>query len=381
MASDKGYFGYIRRLMMMVGIWRLLDYQTSTLKRRIYEVYAVLFQLICLSALVSLIGELPILFRTNNATAAMDNIGKIIATVVVIFKMTMWRSNQMLRLMRLVLHQDSDIRLQPDSQIKAIYQRHQNYDDKFISLIVSSAVMIAVCAAGFGDVDCYLYTRQFRNLNQTQKPLPMNLWYPFDRNRHYVFVLIDQNIRPSMACLCIGVVSASVNSVIVFLKLQLTLLQRNFRSFDGCKGNDLKALCVEHQKLIEFVAIFNGAMRNIIFLEYTVSSLTFATVIFQITTGDQLVFSFTMLAYISLQLLTFAWNSNEILIQSIELAKAIYESRWYDQSKSTKLLLYTMMMRCQKPLCLRIGLLGVMDLNAGLSRLKLGYSYTSVMKT
>ncbi|XP_060525201.1 odorant receptor 49b-like [Cylas formicarius] len=81
-----------------------------------------------------------------------------------------------------------------------------------------------------------------------------------------------------------------------------------------------------------------------------------------------------------IQLLTFAWSCNEIIIQSAELAAALFESDWYNCDSKTKVIVHIMMMRCQKPLCLRNGSFGVMDLEVGVSRLKLAYSYTSLMK-
>ncbi|XP_060525188.1 odorant receptor 43a-like [Cylas formicarius] len=115
-------------------------------------------------------------------------------------------------------------------------------------------------------------------------------------------------------------------------------------------------------------------------LDYTVCSLTFALLILQIIAGEELLIKFTILTFTTLQLMTFSWNCNEIILQSMELAKALFNRDWYNQNRHAKILIHVMMMRCQKPLSLRIGWLGVMDLDAGISRLKLGYSYTSIMK-
>ncbi|XP_060522699.1 odorant receptor 30a-like isoform X2 [Cylas formicarius] len=388
MWTSTRYFRYIRFLMMTVGIWRIQGEELSVIHKYLYQTYSMVFQLICSSAVVSLVVEIPTLLGKDTA-AVMDNVGRLMIYFVIVFKMSMWQSKRMLRLLHIALQQDNEISHKSDEKVQQIYEWHVNYDNKVISAILVLAILIGICVAILGDIECYKFFKKSLRNNVTEKPLPLNLWYPFDRNKYYTWVLIDQNIRSTFSCLCIGVVGASVNSVVIFLKLQLKLLQYYFRYMGNCKArnilerniaeNNLKSLCIKHQRLIEYVQTFNKCVRNVILLEYTVSSLTFAIIILQITAGEPLIFNFTMLTYTAIQLLTFAWNCNEIIVQSLQLAISLYESKWYEQSKSAQQIIHIMMIRCQRPLYLRIGFLGVMNLEAGLSRLKLGYTYTSVM--
>ncbi|XP_060522969.1 odorant receptor 30a-like [Cylas formicarius] len=385
MNSTSKYFSHIRFLMMLVGIWRIQGEKMSTLKIYLYQTYSVVFQLICASAVISLVVEIPALLGRDTA-AVMDNVGRLMIYVVIIFKMSMWQSKRMLHLLQIALDEDREIFNDTDEKIRQIYEWHISYDNKLIWIIVALAILIAVCIAILGDVECYRFFKEYGQNNLTDKPLPLNLWYPFDRNKYYILVLIDQNIRPTLACLSIGVAGASVNSVVIFLKLQLRLLQYNFKHAEVCKGKEnkcteynLKVLCAKHQQLIKYIQGVNQCVKNVILLEYAVSSLTFAIIILQITAGEPLVFNFTMLTYTAIQLITFAWNCNEIIVQSFQLAMSLYESKWYEQTNSVQRIIYIMMIRCQRPLSFRIGFLGVMNLEAGLSRLKLGYTYTSVM--
>ncbi|XP_060524699.1 odorant receptor 49b-like isoform X2 [Cylas formicarius] len=389
MSSKKGYFAYIRFLMMVVGIWRIEHWGSrSNTGKVVYKAYSVTFQLICWSAMVSLAVELPELIRTDTV-AAMDNVGRFIILGVIIFKMVMCQSERVLKLLRLALAQDAQILTETNAAVKMIYERHVSYDNKFVSLLVTSATCMGVCVSILGDVKCYEFLKRAENRNVSDKPVSSRYWYPFDRDDHYALVMVDQNLRPTLACLCMGVVSAFVNCVVVFLRLQLKLLQYDFRhvgKFDeklktASAERTVKMLCLKHQRLIEYVGEFNYSLKDIIFLEYMVTSVSFATLTVQIIAGQQVIFNLTVLMFTIVQLLTFAWNSNEIIAQSLELSFALYESRWYEQTSATKTLIHIMMMRCQKCLCLKIGVLGAMDLSAGISRLKLGYSYTSLMKT
>ncbi|XP_060522081.1 odorant receptor 30a-like isoform X2 [Cylas formicarius] len=353
MLSTQRYFRFIRQLMMIIGTWTVQTGELSTLKKRLYQVYAITFQVICTSGSLSLLAEVPALIKTSSITSAavMDNVGRLMIYVVIMFKIFMWQSKRMLNLLSVALQQDSELAGETNPKIVKIYKKHVSQANNVVTIIFSSGILIGIGVALIGDLNCYMYFKNQKGSDLKENPLPLNLWYPFDKNKYYTLVLLDQNIRPILTCLCIGVVGASINSIVMFLKLQLTLLQHQFRIVDKFEAVEynLKFLCLKHQKLIEFVEGFNESAKNVILLEYTVSSITIAIIIIQ-------------------------------LISSTALANALYESNWYEQSKSVKRILQIMMCRCEKPLRLRIGMFGAMDLDAGVSRLKLGYSYTTLVK-
>ncbi|XP_060532243.1 odorant receptor 30a-like isoform X3 [Cylas formicarius] len=380
MDTRKSYFYYIKFLMMIVGIWGLSDHNSSRIKKKFYATYSVLFQLVYLSAMVSLSADLPSLLKTNSPIA-MENMGRFIFCLVTMIKMVMCRSKGVLDLIEDALRQDRELFVQDDTEIGNIYRWHVNFDNKIISLIVTSAALVSLSIAVIGDANAM---RRFKKGNATESPLPLHYWYPFNTDKYFTFVIIDQNVRPTLVLFCLGVVSAFVNCLIIFMRAQLMALQFNFRHFHQYRSHRspediLKLLCIKHQGLIKCIGQFNASLKNIILLEYTIVSITFGTVILQITAKNQIVVNSLALIFTTIQLLAFSWSSNEIIVQSSELAVALFESNWCDQNKQTKKLIQIMMMRCQRPLCLRIGQLGLMDLNAGMSRLKLGYSYTSVM--
>ncbi|XP_060532245.1 odorant receptor 49b-like isoform X4 [Cylas formicarius] len=330
--------------------------------------------------MVSLSADLPSLLKTN-PSIAIEKMGRFIFCFVMTIKMAMCRSKGVLNLIKDALRQDRELSVQDDPEIRNIYKWHINFDNKLISLIVMSAILVGLSVAVIGDADAL---RRFKKGNVTHLSLPMHYWYPFDTDKHLTLAIIDQNIRPILVLFCLGVVSAFVNCLIIFLRVQLMALQFKFRNFDKYRSHRspedvLKLLCLKHQKLIECIGQFNGSLKNIILLDYTMVSVTFGTVILQMTAKSDIVVNSMTLIFTTIQLLAFSWSANEIIVQSTELADALFESNWYDQSKRTKMLIQIMMMRCHRPLCLRIGQFGFMDLNAGMSRLKLGYSYTSIM--
>ncbi|XP_060524443.1 uncharacterized protein LOC132700884 [Cylas formicarius] len=376
------YFRYVKWLMIVAGIWRITIEEFSAPKRKLYHCYTILIQMVFSSPLISYILNVPILLKTD-MPAAISTLGFITFFGVILTKMFMCQSKPIIRLLQLALQSEYQTGGPINTETKAIYEYHIRFDNYVISILFFGAVLMGLCNDVFGDIDCYMYFQQHRGTNITDKLLPLNYWYPFDKNKHYALVLLDQNVRAMLACLVTAIVNAFVNCIFIYVRLQLTLLQYNFRSFRELNSSEgskmLKKLCVKHQDLIRYVQDLSGSFRTIIFLEYMLSSLSLGSQILQITLGIRPFFMFIMLTYTVIQLLIFSWTSNEIIIQSLELSRALFESDWYQFNSKTKVDVHVIMMRCQKPLGLRIGHFGVMDLNVGLSRLKLAYSYASIM--
>ncbi|XP_060524832.1 odorant receptor 49b-like isoform X2 [Cylas formicarius] len=369
---------------MVIGIWKVESPDASVFGKRIYQVYSLSFQLFCYSAALSLLVEIPSLVKTDVAIA-MDNANKFLVYIVIIIKMIAWQSRRMVNLLRVLLEQNRQLQKasRTELHIRRLYRKHARYNHNLMLVLVTSGTVIAISIATVGGVNLYHFVNSPDNINATEKPLPYRYWYPFDPSKYYLVALVDQNIRPTFSCFCIGVTSASLNSLAIFVSVQLKVLQHQFEHFNRQEQEALdclKLLCEKHQRLIVYTTEFSESFKYIVMLDYTVCSLTFALLILQIIAGEELVITFTVLTFTTLQLMTFSWNCNEIILQSMELAKALFNSDWYNQNRHAKILIHVMMMRCQKPLSLRIGWLGVMDLDAGISRLKLGYSYTSIMK-
>ncbi|XP_060536003.1 odorant receptor 30a-like [Cylas formicarius] len=370
---------------MVIGIWRVEDPDTSILRKRIYRVYSVCFQSLCYSVIFSLLAEIPSLLKSDR-TAAVDNGNRFIMyTSHIVFKMIAWQSKRMVALLGVLFRQNREMQAASliDPQIRRLYQRHARFNYKIMFVLFGAGTVLTVSLPAVELMEIYEFLVSSEKANVTEKPLPLRFWYPFDRNKHYVVALVDQGIRPTLSCFCASVTSACLNSLAIFVRAQLKMLQYYFQYFhqrDEEAFVTLKKLCVRHQRLIKCTIEFSESLKYIALMDYTVCSATFALLVVQITIGKDVITSLAVLSFITLQLITFSWNCNEIILQSTELTNALYESDWYDQNQNAKVLIHIMMMRCQRPLSVHMGWLGVMDLEAGISRLKLGYSYTSMAK-
>ncbi|XP_060518035.1 odorant receptor 30a-like isoform X4 [Cylas formicarius] len=240
-----------------------------------------------------------------------------------------------------------------------------------------------------GIVDSYKIYRLEKYSNSTlNKPLPLHFWYPFDEDKFYIWALVHQLAQILLTALYTAAFQTFSSSLLIFLRSQLKILQENFRNFHKFGGTQswqnnpfrsLRMVCLKHQEFIVYVNDLNQWIKPLILMEYGTSSVMFAGAVIQVMAGVNVAFNGLFVFVLCGQLILLAWNCNEILIESGHLANALYESTWYEQDVKTKVLIHFMILRCQRSLGLTIGSFGPMTINAALSRLKLAYSYTSLM--
>ncbi|KAK9729883.1 7tm Odorant receptor [Popillia japonica] len=99
-------------------------------------------------------------------------------------------------------------------------------------------------------------------------------------------------------------------------------------------------------------------MSRLMLIDFAVASMQMATLGLQMIVsgvGWQQMFALEFLIAMLIQLFLFYWHANEIMLQSVEVAKAIWESDWFEYSEDIKKSLVLVILRCQKPLTLSVG--------------------------
>ncbi|XP_060518619.1 odorant receptor Or2-like isoform X2 [Cylas formicarius] len=145
---------------------------------------------------------------------------------------------------------------------------------------------------------------------------------------------------------------------------------------------NLKCLVSDHCSVIRYVKNLNDSVKYPILLEYILNSMSVAAVSVEVIMEEHNNLMFRPAFYLCLlvvQVFTMGLISNEVIIQSIMLTDALYESPWYDQNKYIQKLLLTVIIRCQRPLVLTIGPFQPMTLGSALAICKASYSYVSLM--
>ncbi|XP_060533347.1 odorant receptor 49b-like isoform X2 [Cylas formicarius] len=385
MAPHLEIFRFARITMIVSGIWKLELCDPFKHCSRVYPIYSVMVHVIYTSFPLLLLINFPHLVK-NDPSEAMETISKILYGILSIVKLFSYQSESSQCLLAKAIQEEGHLNDHGDDFVKRIHELHVSYCNVFNKFILMSVVFGGSVLCEFAD--SYKFHRLPKNESvNVAKPLPLPFWYPFDENKHHVWVLVEQLLTIVWCALLFISVQIFSNSALIYMRGQLKILQKSFKEFhqnmvEGDSNSGLTALkhiCVKHQNLIGYINTANRAFRTVVFFEYGISSAMLATALFQVVAGRNVTTNVIHVSVLTSQLLLLAWSSDEIVAQSLELAPALYQSNWYECDKDSRILIRIMLMRCQKPLSIDIGSFGAMTVRSAMSRLKLAYSYTSVM--
>ncbi|XP_060523736.1 odorant receptor 49b-like [Cylas formicarius] len=320
---------------------------------------------------------------------AFQAISMILFSTMASIKGIMCQFKYFVRLQKIIIEEEAMLLAWNDQKTKEIYTKHTKYSKKLSKFFLLAAGLAASVLVEMGCTNSYKVYKMEKRVNVSlEKPLPLKLWYPWDKNRYHILTIMSQFLDIAVTAFYVAVAQIFTTTLLIFLRAKLQIMQHQFRNFDRNFNNrdiitngveTVRMLCVKHQNLIELINSVNEALRNIIFVEFSMSSVMFAAGILQVIAGQDLLlnieFSISMISFLML----LAWNANEIREQSSKLAMALYESKWYEQKHNTKAIIHFMIIGCQKPLSINIGPLGPITVDAAMSRIRLAYSYSSVM--
>ncbi|XP_060533084.1 odorant receptor 49b-like isoform X3 [Cylas formicarius] len=337
-------------------MWRIDPSHLPVSIRFIYVIYSRILQMICLSLTVPMAIHIPSMLQTNT-TAAIDITSKLLYCVLLFAKVVSYPYISE-ELLPQALCFERTLYSEGDSVALAIYAKHVRYCHGLSNFFYTSTIFTGTAFCGFGIFNSYQFHRLHESANVTlKKPLPLMQWYPFDENRYHVWALAQQVVSITVCAMRFDEHSCET----------------------GPLAEGLKSLGIKHQNLIRYINRVNEAFKATVFLEYAVISVILGLVLLQVIAGMDASLNGTFMFVVSSQLLLLAWTADEIVVQSMKLATALFESNWYVHDTELVGSIKFMIARCQKPLSIDIGPFGRMSILSAMSRLKLAYSYSSVM--
>nr|AUF73038.1 odorant receptor [Anoplophora chinensis] len=145
----------------------------------------------------------------------------------------------------------------------------------------------------------------------------------------------------------------------------------------------LRECILKHQEIIEYIKEYNLVMKNIMVLDFLMSSMQLASIVLTLlvtkVTLINTVYSGQFAVCMFLRLLVYYWYANEIMVHGSEIGLALCNSNWYEESERVQKMMVIMLMRCNRELCLEIGPFAAMTLRTFLGILKATYSYITVI--
>ncbi|GLV40357.1 Odorant receptor 43a [Carabus blaptoides fortunei] len=149
-------------------------------------------------------------------------------------------------------------------------------------------------------------------------------------------------------------------------------------------SNSVKKECVKHHNMIiKYVEDLDNLISSVMFLDFMVCSVMLCAIgLWAILEGANIYLIFTMEYLMSLliELFMYSWYANEIILESSNVAKAAWESRWYDCGNNVKKGLILVIMRAQRPCILTAGGFYTMSLQTFLQILQATYSYVALLR-
>ncbi|XP_066247309.1 uncharacterized protein [Euwallacea similis] len=243
-----------------------------------------------------------------------------------------------------------------DSVIKKIHGNQIKFTNIMAVVLVSCSYITGIIYITDGLYRIYSFYEANPNVKPTDpKPHCVLFWFPVNKDVYYKMSMVYEMFHIFQTLNYNGAAQTVVCSMMVFLKTELKILQHNVSSIKYSNDSNiediLKGYSKKHQELIKWVKDFNISFQYIILLEYSVISVTLATILIGIVQS------------------------------SSNLTDAIYFCPWYEFDETSKYLVLFMLLKCKKPLTIANGPFGYLTMEAAASRIKLSYTVVSVFST
>ncbi|PSN35482.1 Odorant receptor 51a [Blattella germanica] len=145
----------------------------------------------------------------------------------------------------------------------------------------------------------------------------------------------------------------------------------------------LRECVAHHQKLLEFTEKLDQLWEFAFFFQFMTVSLLICFIGFQAMSGPLDANLFKMLGYlvsVLFQIFIYCAFGSNLTAKSAEVFNAVYDTDWYNQNNSYKLITKMMIMRSQKPVFLTAGRFGALCLPLFTSMIRSSYSYLALLR-
>ncbi|KAF7284772.1 hypothetical protein GWI33_021640 [Rhynchophorus ferrugineus] len=343
--------------MLIIGIWpsELIE---NPVRKRLYMIHKYILIIFVFSITLSLTIEWLIIYLKNKVPQMFLSL----------------------------LEFEADLKSSDDAEVKMFYRKILK-NNRYLNIGVIIATFFTISSFVIIHL-AKLWQVGVAEWDLNEAGFMYELYVPFDMKKYIVVVLFYNLYTATIGGVLNIMCLITMYTLIIFSALQLSTLSlriKKFHTFVGIYGTNiqatLKVIIKQHQKSIEFVDNLNKSVRYVVFIDFLLNSANVASVLFYLVTVKS-VYLFYAILLLSLQLLqvfALAWVSNEVKLESVKVADAVYESPWYEQDQKIKKMLHIILMRSQKPLAITIGPFKPMTAETAIMTLQASYSYATLM--
>nr|ALR72575.1 odorant receptor OR32 [Colaphellus bowringi] len=314
-------------------------------------------------------------------TAYMQNLNVIIVTLIM-------RSQRMRNVLRYVQHYEN-IKLKDENiAVRDIYMQYVSINHKICRLLIGVVVFTALFYFATGMRNSFLISSTEEC--PMMKGIMFQLWYPMDTKKYFYLVVLNDNLIIINIVITIihakGLIIANMIFAISQMKIlqyELTLVGQIEQETDEDVELRVKKCIMIHQEIARMMDLFVSASKDIILMQYFITSSELALYLLQMMLADSFaVFGRLLMNFIYLFVEVFLlfWCANNVLVESMAISDVIYnESNWITLSNGAKKDMLMMLSRAQVPMAFKATFVGNISLETFTKLLKLCYSVVAFL--
>nr|WJJ63324.1 odorant receptor 24 [Pachyrhinus yasumatsui] len=387
MHKKKGFLNTPKLYMILYGVWPADQIMGEQVKKFyiLYKSVVAIFYHIFAAFLAT---ELVILIVSDKPSERITGSAALVVTVLMLcFKSFIYQKNKVPHMCLTFTEAENDVWKSKDADVQKTYQTSFKWCDYLNTVVIISSCSVVLSFTIYAFFQLYQVGVQgwdFDNMS-----FMYEMYFPLNKTENFAFMAVF-NVWAGLMGIILNIANQTTfYSLIIFAALRFRILQIrikkfNFfaREFDGNIVLTIKKFIRAHQELIRFVESLNEATKSVMLMEFLLNSVNVASVLIQIIRMQsflELAFPVFYFALLIMQVFVLGWTANDIKLQSLAIADAIYESPWYEQNEAAKKLLHIMLLRAQRPLVLTIGPFNPMTTETALMTMKASYSYVTLM--
>ncbi|KAL1492164.1 hypothetical protein ABEB36_012650 [Hypothenemus hampei] len=366
----------------LIGIWPI-ENNKSKLKHIFYRIYGnfLVIWVVVFNVFLAL-GFIKLIIKKESFGRLSNSLSILLTQLLMIVNITIFNQKKVAYLCQDIKIYEKNHLLNPrDPEISVIYEAILK---KCKILNVFTLVTTYGTILLFIVVPLLLLYKTGPNFWKSDAPFMFELYVPFDRQNYYWFLIIANIVTAWLNAVIYITGQTTFYSLFMYGTLRFQILQLKIDKLSTCDEENLfatlKNLIIEHHNTINFIDILNEKISYAVMSTFMVNSIKLGSGVigFMIDIKD-LPFSMIYLTLMLADVYFLGWTCNGIQDQSFRVAERIYAIQWNNKGKAFKFMVQMMMMRAQRPTNIKIGPLGVMNMDTILSTLKTAYSVTTFL--
>ncbi|CAG9860948.1 unnamed protein product [Phyllotreta striolata] len=358
--------------MISGGTWPTVD------QGKVYKIFSVLIQSYFVVFVFTISLKCIMLMKVLDTSARANVFTFILEYWLTLWKVGVLKKQPIMDMMREIAVLEKDLQRRNDPKLMEIYKKYSVYNFKIGLILPLTTGFCALCMSGVFIVqwDIFKGDKMF--------VIPQQLPY---KDHFYDFYYWNQLFCGMLGAIYIVCVDALIVSLIIFTTLRMKLLGQNLqmlfrdKNMNQAENNKhLRMLIMEHQNIIDHVVELNDNFKLLFFVDFSIKSYQLCLAMFNLleVAGVPLmwaIFNTSESFLLLLQSVVIYSQSNDIIVESQELATSIYMVNWSGQPVSITRSLAIMMIRAQR--ALKLESYGIVILSSDLLQkvVKAGYTY------